>query len=138
MGKTKWSDVRSREDSHHTLHAVQETRRFFFISFTIKGETVEPKDQVKIVGVVMDARLRFKQHIARAATKKAAEQPEHEEGSRACCRRQQDSYLRLQSPPVVDYASSVWTRTCGAILGKGIELAQRVGAQAIVGCFRTF
>jgi hypothetical protein len=37
--------------------------------FTIKGQTVEPKDHVKILGVLMDVRLRYKEHIARAASK---------------------------------------------------------------------
>jgi hypothetical protein len=37
--------------------------------FTIKGQTVQPKDHVKILGVIMDAKLTYKEHIARAATK---------------------------------------------------------------------
>jgi hypothetical protein len=37
--------------------------------FTIKGQTVEPRDRVKILGVIMDARLKYKEHIARAASK---------------------------------------------------------------------
>jgi hypothetical protein len=37
--------------------------------FTIKGQTVEPKDHVKILGVLMDVRLKYKEHIARAASK---------------------------------------------------------------------
>ena len=37
--------------------------------FTIKGQTVEPKDHVKILGVIMDTRLKYKEHIARAASK---------------------------------------------------------------------
>ena len=37
--------------------------------FTIKGQTVQPKDHVKILGVVMDAKLKYKEHIARATSK---------------------------------------------------------------------
>jgi hypothetical protein len=37
--------------------------------FTIKGQTIEPKDYVKILGVLMDARLKYKEHIARAVSK---------------------------------------------------------------------
>jgi hypothetical protein len=37
--------------------------------FTIKGETVGPIDHVKILGVLMDTRLKYKEHIARAASK---------------------------------------------------------------------
>lgn len=38
-------------------------------SFTIKGQTVEPKDHVKILGVLMDTSLKYKEYIARAASK---------------------------------------------------------------------
>jgi hypothetical protein len=37
--------------------------------FTIKGQTVEPKDHVKILGVLMDVRLKYKEHIVRAVSK---------------------------------------------------------------------
>lgn len=37
--------------------------------FIIKGQTVEPKNQVKILSVVMDTGLKYKEHIARAASK---------------------------------------------------------------------
>jgi hypothetical protein len=37
--------------------------------FTIKGQTMEPKDHVKILGILMDVRLKYKEHIARAASK---------------------------------------------------------------------
>jgi hypothetical protein len=37
--------------------------------FTIKGQTVEPKDHVKILGVLMDVRLKYKEYIMRAASK---------------------------------------------------------------------
>jgi hypothetical protein len=29
----------------------------------IKGQTVEPQDHVKILGVIMDAKLKYKEHI---------------------------------------------------------------------------
>jgi hypothetical protein len=35
----------------------------------IKGKEVRPKSNAKILGVVMDAKLRYKEHIARAAAK---------------------------------------------------------------------
>lgn len=37
--------------------------------FTIKGQPVGPKDHVKMLGVLMDNRLKYKEHIARAASK---------------------------------------------------------------------
>jgi hypothetical protein len=37
--------------------------------FTIKGQTMEPKDYIKILGVLMDIRLKYKEYIARAVSK---------------------------------------------------------------------
>lgn len=37
--------------------------------FTIKGQIVKPKDHIKILGVLMDMRLKHKEHITRAASK---------------------------------------------------------------------
>ena len=34
-----------------------------------RGQAVMPKNHVKILGVIMDSRLKYKQHIARASTK---------------------------------------------------------------------
>jgi len=37
--------------------------------FAIRGQLVRPKTQVKVLGMIMDAGLKYKEHIARAATK---------------------------------------------------------------------
>ncbi|GCB25873.1 RNA-directed DNA polymerase from mobile element jockey [Aspergillus awamori] len=86
--------------------------------FTIKGQTVEPKDHVKILGVLMDTSLKYKEHIARAASK----------GLEAVMELRR---LRCLSPstarqlftstvaPVVDYTSN-------AILGTFLTVATSV------------
>ncbi|RKK24129.1 hypothetical protein BFJ67_g16781 [Fusarium oxysporum f. sp. cepae] len=51
------------------IHFTRYTGRVDSEPFIIKGERVFPKDQVKILGVIMDSRLHYKQHISRAATK---------------------------------------------------------------------
>ncbi|KAH7471925.1 hypothetical protein FOMA001_g13244 [Fusarium oxysporum f. sp. matthiolae] len=51
------------------IHFTRYTGRVDSEPFTIKGEKVSPKDQVKVLGVVMDSRLHYKQHMARAATR---------------------------------------------------------------------
>ncbi|CVL09035.1 uncharacterized protein FMAN_14298 [Fusarium mangiferae] len=51
------------------IHFTRYTGRVDSEPFTIRGERVFPKDQVQIIGVVMDSRLHCKQHIARAATR---------------------------------------------------------------------
>jgi hypothetical protein len=86
--------------------------------------------------VVIDTQLRYKQYIAKVATK----------GLLAALALKR---LLLVSPltarqlfgttvaPVVDYASNVWIHACGY---KGIALMnriQRLRAQAVTGVFRT-
>ncbi|PSS18318.1 hypothetical protein M430DRAFT_85163, partial [Amorphotheca resinae ATCC 22711] len=37
--------------------------------FTIKGQEVRPKTSVKILRVIIDTKLKYKEHITRAASK---------------------------------------------------------------------
>ena len=118
------------------IHFTRRPDRTSSTPFSIKGESIKPQETAKILGVVMDAQLRYKQHIAKTATK----------GLVAAMALKR---LRLVSPstarqlfgatvaPVVDYASNVWMHACGC---KGMAIlnrVQRVGAQAITGVFRT-
>jgi hypothetical protein len=79
--------------------------------FTIKGQTVEPKDHVKILGVLMDARLKYKEHIARAASKglEAAMELRRLRGLSPATARQ---LFTATVAPAVDYASNVWMHAC--------------------------
>ncbi|KAJ5155682.1 hypothetical protein N7492_008485 [Penicillium capsulatum] len=74
--------------------------------FTIKGQTVKPKDHVKILGVLMDTRLKYKEHIARAASKglEAAMELRRLRGLSLATARQ---LFASTVAPVVDYASNV-------------------------------
>ena len=84
----------------------------------------------------MDPELRFKEHIAHAATK----------GLNAAMALQR---LRMTSPstarqlfgatvaPVVDYASNIWSHACGSSRMPALNRVQRTGAQAITGVFCT-
>ena len=104
--------------------------------FTIKGQIVEPKEHVKILGVLMDARLKYKEHIARAASKglEAAMELRRLRGLSPATARQ---LFTSTVAPVVDYASSVWMHACKDKAIGPINRVQRVGAQAIVGTFLT-
>jgi hypothetical protein len=104
--------------------------------FIVKGKTVTPKDTAKILGVVMDSELRYRQHMANAATKGLT--------AAMALRR-----LRMISPstarqlfeatvvPAMDYASSVWEHACGGETMRAMNRVQRIGAQAIIGAFCT-
>ena len=118
------------------LHFTRNTNRSNSAPMIIKGEVVTPKETAKILGVIMDSKLLYKQHIARAATKGLA--------AAMALKR-----LRMVSPstarqlfgatvaPVVDYASNIWMHACGSSAMASLNRVQRVGAQAIIGAFRT-
>lgn len=117
------------------MHFTRIAARSSIAPISIKGKLVFPKTEAKILGVIMDLELRYWKHIAEAATK----------GLNAALALRR---LKMLSPstarqlfgatvaPVMDYASNVWMHT-----GKGsikpMERAQRIGAQAIIGSFRT-
>jgi hypothetical protein len=118
------------------IHFARRPDRVSSRPLTIKGEAIAPKETAKILGVIMDSRLRYVQHIGKATTK----------GLLAAMALKR---LRLVSPstarqlfgatvaPIVDYASNAWMHACGC---KGMALMnriQRIGAQAITGAFRT-
>jgi NAD(P)-dependent dehydrogenase (short-subunit alcohol dehydrogenase family) len=84
----------------------------------------------------MDCELRYKQHIAKTATK----------GLTAVLALRR---LKMLSPrtarqlfvatvaPVMDYAASVWMHACGGKALSWLNRAQKIGALAITGAFRT-
>ena len=100
------------------------------------NKLVAPKRQAKILGVIMDSELRFKEHIASAATK----------GLKAAMALRR---LRMTSPstarrlfgatvaPMVDCASNIWSHACGSAALAALNRVQKMGAQAVTGMFRT-
>lgn len=104
--------------------------------FTIKGQAIHPKDRVKILGLVMDAGLKYREHIARAASRglKAAMELKRLRGLSPATARQ---LFTATVTPVLDYASNVWMHGVLDRLVGPINRVQRVGAQAIVGTFST-
>ncbi|KAG7001224.1 Retrovirus-related Pol polyprotein from type-1 retrotransposable element R1 [Fusarium oxysporum f. sp. conglutinans] len=116
------------------IHFTRYTGRVDSEPFAIKGERVFPKDQVKILGVIMDSRLHYKQHIARAATKGlgAAMELKRLKGMAPSTTRQ---LFTAMVAPVVDYASNVWMHACKTVSAYAIHRVQRIGAQAIIGSF---
>lgn len=103
--------------------------------FTIKGEEVRPKEQVKVLRVIMDSRLHYKQHIARAATKglEVAMELKRLKGLAPSATRQ---LFTAMVAPKVDYTSNVWMHACETRPAAAIQRVQRLGgAQAIIGSF---
>lgn len=121
-------------DKTAIIHFTKTAKKLSHDPFTIKGRDIHPKDHVKILGVIMDRRLKYKQHIARAASKclEAALELTRLKGlSTAAARR----LFSATVAPVVDYASNTWMHAYRYRNMAPINRVQRVGAQAIVGTF---
>ena len=117
------------------IHFAPKTGKSDHEPFTIKGQTVVPKDHVKILGVLMDTRLKYKEHIARAASKglEAAMELRRLRGPSPATARQ---LFSSTVAPVVDYSTPLMCG-CTRVRIRPWGRVQRVGAQAIVGTFLT-
>ncbi|KAJ5709444.1 hypothetical protein N7493_010778 [Penicillium malachiteum] len=120
-------------DKTTIIHFAPKMRKFDHSPFTIKGQTVVPRDHVKILGVLMDTRLKYKEYIARAASKglEAAMELRRLRGLTAATARQ---LFTSTVAPVVDYASNVWMHACRDKAMGPINRVQRVGVR-LASCF---
>jgi exonuclease III/ribonuclease HI len=118
------------------IHFTRKSYRSATEAFIIKRQTVQPKDQVKILGVLMDAKLKYQKHIAKAAAKglEAALELRRLRGLSPTTARQ---LFTATVAPTIDYASNVWMHVFKDKLIGPINRIQRIGAQAIVGTFLT-
>jgi hypothetical protein len=131
----KRSGATFEEDKTAFIHFTRSAARVDNQPISIKGQEVAPVTSTKILGVVMDSGLRYKQHVARAATKglKAAMALKRLRGLSPNTARR---LFETTVVPTVDYASSVWMHTCGTDR-PALNRIQRIGAQAVTGCFKT-
>jgi hypothetical protein len=118
------------------IHFTRTARRGSQDSFAVNGQTVQPKDTAKVLGVVLDAELRYKQHIAEAAAKGLAVAMQLKR-LRALSPRVARQLFTAAVAPAMDYASNVWTHACGEKETVWLSQAQAVGAEAVTGAFRS-
>jgi ribonuclease HI len=130
--------------------AVFEASKTAFIHFTrysdllrdsdmplcFKEDQIQPSRSIKVLGVILDQGLRFKEHLAGKAEKalKAALALKRLQGLNPSTMRQ---LYTATVAPVMDYASPVWYLAVSNKTLSVLHRAQRVAAQAIVGGFRT-
>ena len=130
--------------------AVFEASKTAFIHFTryndllrdsdmplcFKGDQIQPSQLIKVLGVILDQGLRFKEHLAEKAEKalKAALALKRLQGLNPLTMRQ---LYTATVAPVMDYALPVWYLAVSNKTLSVLHRAQRVAAQAIVGGFRT-
>lgn len=130
----KRSGATFEADKTNLIHFTRSDPKVDRLPAVVKGQAVHPTDHVKILGVIMDSRLKYRQHIAYAASKglEAAMALKRLSGLSAATARQ---LFTATVVPTVDYASSVWMHACKDKLLGSVNRVQRAGAQAIVGTF---
>ncbi|EAQ84812.1 hypothetical protein CHGG_08826 [Chaetomium globosum CBS 148.51] len=117
------------------IHFTRNMERFSEQPFSVKGEVVKPKESAKILGVVMDRELRYKQHIARTAAKGLAAALALKRLKMLSPRTARQLFVATVAP-VMDYAANVWMHACGEKALSWLNRAQKIGALAITGAFR--
>ena len=68
----KWeerSGATFEPDKTAYIHFTRNSKRQDNTPLNIRGNEIYPKDEVKILGVIMDCKLRYKHQMAKAATK---------------------------------------------------------------------
>jgi len=103
---------------------------------TFKGEDIKLTCAAKILGVIMDSALKFRQHLARASKRAvaAAQAVRRMKNMRPSTTRQLVSSMVF---PVVDYASVVWSPGATDRTLAALKTVQRTSAQAVIHGFRT-
>ena len=107
----------------------------------IEEAVVAPSQSAKILGVIFDRELMFKDHVARAAKRgwQGIQALTRLKGVRPATARQLYSAVVTSR---IDYGAAVW---CSPYVGKGISIwmkrllapIQRMAAKSITNCFRT-
>lgn len=108
-------------------------------SLRFLGSEIRPQDKIKILGVVLDKKLKMTAHIDKIVT--SATQKCLASGRlRGIRPRQMRQLHRAVVDTTIDYAAPTWhARGRLGVAGhiSRLERIQRMGAQAIIGAFRT-
>ena len=116
------------------IHFTRNSRLLDADPINIKGIAKTPQQEVKILGVLMDSGLRYKNHRTVIGTK----------GLKAAMALKR---MRLLTPSsarqlfhttvtsVTDYASTIWAHTLGSSADKTFRRILKLGAQAVTGAF---
>jgi ribonuclease HI len=117
---------------HFTRNMVKTDRT----RFAIKGREIEPKSSVKVLGLVMDTALRYKEHIRETARKGTAAAMQLRRLGMLPPRTARQLFVSTVAP-TMDHACNAWVHACGNKEMSALNKAQKIGAQAITGAFRT-
>lgn len=105
-----------------------------FESLVILRKAVSPSLQVKILEIILDEKLNYKAHVARASQKRVY--------TALALKRLQNlrsetaqRLFQARMIQVVDYASPIWSLGLSASLINNLNIPQKIGGKAIIGFF---
>ena len=100
------------------------------------GQVIKSKPRIKILGVILDQGLKYREHISGARDKgiKAALALKRLKNPRPEVARKL-FYSKVTS--ITDYASPIWGPAAAQYTMERLDQVQRIGAQAITGAFST-
>lgn len=118
------------------IHFTRNTRKQADTPLHIKDALIAPSSTAKVLGVILDQALWFREHSSRASKR----------GIQAVCALNRLRGLRSDTArqlftatvtPVMDYASPVWSPKATVQMRIALNQVQRLAAKSIVGVFRT-
>ena len=115
-------------DKTAIIHFTRTARRLSQRPSVIKGQTVRPKERVKMLGVVMNTGRRYKQHEAAANGLSVAMQLKRLRGLSPRVARQ---LFTTAVTPAMNYASNVWAHFRGEKETPWLIQTQAIGVQAV-------
>ncbi|KAG9513247.1 hypothetical protein KCU93_g10112, partial [Aureobasidium melanogenum] len=104
----------------------------------LQGQDIVPSEHIKLLGVTLDSKMKFHQHVARM-TAKATRQCLAIKRLRGVRPKQVRQLYNATVTPIMDYCASAWygPEKWGTLsLLRNMEKVQRIGAQAIILSFR--
>ncbi len=106
------------------------------LPFFMNGLVISAQPGIKILGVILDQELRYKDHVANAVKR----------GMKAALALKLLRNLKPETArklfnatmvPVLDYAAVIWAPGATSTTLRGLDSIQRIGIQAIIGAFST-
>lgn len=132
----KASGATFEADKTAFIHFTRNKNKLSETKLQMDNEEIPPVEEVKVLGVVLPQDLRFREHAARAVKRgvNAALALKRIKGMPPKTTRQ---LFQATVAPTLDYASPIWSTRLSASMTRMLNQAQRIGAQAIIGAFRT-
>lgn len=129
-----------RPDNSHMTHFTRNKKAIEATaaskSLILNGVCIHPSPNLKLLGVILDQKLKYHEHIGNAVKRGIA--------AVLALKRfrnlRPETARRLYSStvtPVTDYASAIWAPNASTSVLKQLEKVQRIGCQAVVGAFKT-